>query len=116
MILNNEKTTNNSIVQTAYTYFCDCLASFKEMQPDFDYTVNYGTNSNDDDILEDKNKFNFVVYTGIPELIPSHWMEINGQSEIFTVPSFPGTSTGSRSGYHIYPSVTPCAPMAICTI
>lgn len=82
MILNNEKTTNNSIIQTAYTYFCDCLASFKEMQPDFDYTVNYGTNSNDDDILEDKNKFNFVVYTGIPELIPSHWMEINGQSEI----------------------------------
>lgn len=81
MVLNNEKITNNSIIQTAYTYICDCLESFKKIQTDFEYTVNYGTNSNDD-MSEDMNKFNFVVYTGIPDLIPSHWMEINGESQI----------------------------------
>lgn len=81
MILTNDKIAQNSIVQSSYNYFCECLKDFKEIQPDFEYTVNFGTNSMND-FVEDEDKFNFVVYAGVPDLIPSHWVEIDGDTDI----------------------------------
>lgn len=81
MILTNDKIIGNSIIQSSYNYFCECLKDFQELQPDFKYTVNYGTNSMSD-FVEDEDTFNFVVYNGIPDLIPSHWVEIDGEPEI----------------------------------
>lgn len=81
MIITQDKITGNSIIQASYSYFCKCLEDYKAAQTAFKYNVNYGTNSIAD-YVEDEDTFNFVVYSGIPELIPSHWVEINGEPEI----------------------------------
>lgn len=81
MKLTNDKIVGNSIIQSSYNYFCECLEDFQKLQPDFKYTVNFGTNSMDE-FAEDNDTFNFVVYNGIPDLIPSHWVEIDGEPEI----------------------------------
>ena len=80
-MITQDKITGNSIIQSSYNYFCECLECYRKEQPAFLYTVNYGTNSNGD-YAEDTNKYNFVVYNDVPELIPSHWVEINGETEI----------------------------------
>lgn len=80
-MITQDKVIGNSIIQSSYNYFCECLECFAKEQPAFKYTVNFGTNSNED-YTEDEDVFNFVVYNDIPELIPSHWMEINGNTEI----------------------------------
>jgi hypothetical protein len=80
-MITQDKVIGNSIVQSSYNYFCECLECFAKEQPAFKYNVNFGTNSNED-YTEDDDVFNFVVYNDIPELIPSHWVEINGNTEI----------------------------------
>ena len=80
-MITQDKVIGNSIIQSSYNYFCECLECFAKEQPAFKYNVNFGTNSNED-YAEDDDVFNFVVYNDIPELIPSHWVEINGNTEI----------------------------------
>jgi hypothetical protein len=80
-MITQDKVIGNSIIQSSYNYFCECLECFAKEQPAFKYTVNFGTNSNED-YAEDDDTFNFVVYNDVPELIPSHWVEINGETEI----------------------------------
>lgn len=80
-MITQDKVIGNSIIQSSYNYFCECLECFAKEQPEFKYNVNFGTNSNED-YTEDDDVFNFVVYNDIPELIPSHWVEINGNTEI----------------------------------
>jgi hypothetical protein len=80
-MITQDKVIGNSIIQSSYNYFCECLECFAKEQPSFKYNVNFGTNSNED-YTEDDDVFNFVVYNDIPELIPSHWVEINGDTEI----------------------------------
>lgn len=80
-MITQDKVIGNSIIQSSYNYFCECLDCFAKEQPSFKYNVNFGTNSNED-YTEEDDVFNFVVYNDIPELIPSHWVEINGNTEI----------------------------------
>lgn len=80
-MITQDKVIGNSIIQSSYNYFCECLECFAKEQPAFKYNVNFGTNSNED-YAEDDDTFNFVVYNDVPELIPSHWVEINGNTEI----------------------------------
>lgn len=80
-MITQDKVIGNSIIQSSYNYFCECLECFAKEQPAFKYNVNFGTNSNED-YAEDDDTFNFVVYNDVPELIPSHWVEIDGETEI----------------------------------
>lgn len=80
-MITQDKITGSSVIQSSYNYFCECLECYQKEQPSFKYTVNYGTNSNED-YAEDTEVYNFVVYNDIPELIPSHWVEIDGETEI----------------------------------
>lgn len=80
-MITQDKVIGNSIIQSSYNYFCECLECFAKEQPTFRYNVNFGTNSNED-YSEDVDTFNFVVYNDVPEIIPSHWTEINGCTEI----------------------------------
>lgn len=76
-----DKVIGSSIIQSSYNYFCECLKCFAKEQPAFKYSVNYGTNSNEF-YAEEDDTFNCVVYNDVPELIPSHWVEVNGNTEI----------------------------------
>lgn len=80
-MITQDKITGSSVIQSSYNYFCECLECYQKEQPSFKYTVNYGTNSNED-YAEDTEVYNFVVYNDVPELIPSHWVEIDGETEI----------------------------------
>lgn len=71
----------SSLLQSSYEFIEQCLENFKSIQPEFDYTLFYGTNL-DNELVYENDKFNIVLYTGVVDKIPSHFMEVNGVNQI----------------------------------
>ena len=81
-MLENEQLIKGSLIQSTYDYIDQILKDFKKLQPEFKYDLFFGTNYDVNDI-QDKDKFNIILFTGGVDKIPSHYIDYNGVNQMF---------------------------------
>ena len=81
MELRNADVIQNSIIQTSFEYIDNILQDYQKLQPNFKYHLTYGTNLNQE-VIEDVDHFNIVMFTGSVDKIPSYYNEINGSNQL----------------------------------
>jgi hypothetical protein len=80
-MIDNNQVMRSSLIQSLYDYMDKILNDFSKLQPSFKYNLYFGTNF-DIDSIQDKDIYNIVVFTGAVDKLPTHYVEIDGVSQL----------------------------------
>lgn len=79
--MTNNEIIGSSLIQSSFNFINECLKDYQKLQPEFKYKLSFGTNL-DNELVEENDIFNIVLYTGAVEKIPSYYTEINGVNQL----------------------------------
>jgi hypothetical protein len=74
-------TVGNNLIQSIYKYFSIILEDYKKQNPSFKYKLYFGSNY-DVDTIQNNDEFNIILNTGAVDKIPTHYVDINGVSQL----------------------------------